>query len=164
MNLRIWSGLRVRWGHQQEHRPQRPTESSDPTQHAKGRTGNCPGPRKETTSTRNVTQGGQESSTDHGCISTEVRPTIAPVGPCSHWAGARDCCQHRKGAGVIAEVTKHRLIVIILQPWTHRHRNAATDPFVSGRCLESDGAQGPPTCKLACCLLPCSGFMGRRGL
>ena len=31
---------------QQEHRPQRPTESSDPTQHAKGRTGDCPGPRK----------------------------------------------------------------------------------------------------------------------
>ena len=30
------------------HRPQRPTERSDPTQHAKGRTGDCPGPRKET--------------------------------------------------------------------------------------------------------------------
>ena len=27
-----------------EHRPQRPTERSDPTQHAKGRTGDCPGP------------------------------------------------------------------------------------------------------------------------
>ena len=33
--------------HQQEHRPHRPTESSDPTQHAKGRTGVCPGPREE---------------------------------------------------------------------------------------------------------------------
>ena len=44
--------------HQQEHRPQRPTESSDRTQHAKGRTGDCPGPRKETTTRRNVTQGG----------------------------------------------------------------------------------------------------------
>ena len=44
--------------HQQEHRPQRPTESSDPTQHAKGRTGDCPGPRKGTTTRRNVTQGG----------------------------------------------------------------------------------------------------------
>ena len=43
--------------HQQEHRPQRPTESSDPTQHAKGRTGDCPGPRKGTTTRRNVTQG-----------------------------------------------------------------------------------------------------------
>ena len=44
--------------HQQEHRPQRPTESSDPTQHAKGRTGDCPGPRKETTTRRTVTRGG----------------------------------------------------------------------------------------------------------
>ena len=35
-------------------------ESSDPTQHAKGRTGDCPGPRKETTTRRNVTQGGGE--------------------------------------------------------------------------------------------------------
>ena len=44
--------------HQQEHRPQRPTESSDPTQHAKGRMGDCPGRRKETTNRRNVTRGG----------------------------------------------------------------------------------------------------------
>ena len=43
---------------QQEHRPQRPTESSDPTQHAKGRTGDRPGPRKGATTRRNVTQGG----------------------------------------------------------------------------------------------------------
>ena len=49
---------RTRKRHQQEHRPQRPTESSDPTQHAKGRTGDCPGPRKGTTTRRNVTQGG----------------------------------------------------------------------------------------------------------
>ena len=35
---------RTRKRHQQEHRPQRPTERSDPTQHAKGRTGDCPGP------------------------------------------------------------------------------------------------------------------------
>ena len=32
--------------------------SSDPTQHAKGRTGDCPGPRKGTTTRRNVTRGG----------------------------------------------------------------------------------------------------------
>ena len=50
--------LRTRKRHQQEHQPQRPTESSDPTQHAKGRTGDCPGPRKETATRRNVTQGG----------------------------------------------------------------------------------------------------------
>ena len=46
---------RTRKRHQQEHRPQRPTESSNPTQHAKGRTGDCPGPRKGTTTRRNVT-------------------------------------------------------------------------------------------------------------
>ena len=49
---------RTRKRHQQEHRPQRPTERSDPTQHAKGRTGDCPGPRKGATTRRNVTQGG----------------------------------------------------------------------------------------------------------
>ena len=49
---------RTRKRHQQEHRPQRPTERSDPTQHAKGRTGDCPGPRKGTTTRRNVTTGG----------------------------------------------------------------------------------------------------------
>ena len=49
---------RTRKRHQREHRPQRPTERSDPTQHAKGRPGDCPGPRKETTTGRNVTQGG----------------------------------------------------------------------------------------------------------
>ena len=48
---------RTRKRHQQEHRPQRPTERSDPTQHAKGRPGDCPGPRKGTTTRRNVTRG-----------------------------------------------------------------------------------------------------------
>ena len=42
----LWAP-RTRKRHQQEHRPQRPTERSNPTQHAKGRTGDCPGPRKE---------------------------------------------------------------------------------------------------------------------
>ena len=45
---------RTRKRHQQEHRPQRPTESSDPTQHAKGRTGDRPGPRKGATTRRNA--------------------------------------------------------------------------------------------------------------
>ena len=49
---------RTRKRHPQEHRPQRPTERSDPTQHAKGRTGDCPGPRKGATTRRNVTWGG----------------------------------------------------------------------------------------------------------
>ena len=48
---------RTRKRHQQEHRPQRLTERSDPTQHAKGRTGDCPGPRQETANRRNVTRG-----------------------------------------------------------------------------------------------------------
>ena len=47
--------LRTRKRHQQEHRPQRPTERSDPTQHAKERTGDCPGPREGATTRRNVT-------------------------------------------------------------------------------------------------------------
>ena len=50
---------RTRKRHQQEHRPQWPTESGNPPQHAKGRTGDCPGPRKGTTTRRNVTQGVQ---------------------------------------------------------------------------------------------------------
>ena len=49
---------RTRKQHQQEHRPQPPTERSDPTQHAKGRTGDCPGPRKGATTRQNVTGGG----------------------------------------------------------------------------------------------------------
>ena len=53
----VWAP-RTRKRHQQEHWPQRPTESSDPTQHAKGRTGDRPGHRKEATTRRNVTQGG----------------------------------------------------------------------------------------------------------
>ena len=54
---------RTRKRHQQEHRPQRPTERSDPTQHAKGRPGDCPGPRKGTTTRQNVTrEGGQGAS------------------------------------------------------------------------------------------------------
>ena len=44
--------------HQQEHQPQRPTESSGAMQHVNGRTGDCPGPLKETTTRRNVTGGG----------------------------------------------------------------------------------------------------------
>ena len=49
--------LRTRQRHRQEHRPQRPTERSDPTQHAEGRTGDCPGPRKGATTRRTVTRG-----------------------------------------------------------------------------------------------------------
>ena len=38
----------------------------DPTHHAKGRKGGCPGPRKETTTRRNVTQGGGAGATPGG--------------------------------------------------------------------------------------------------
>ena len=44
--------------------PQQPTDRSNPTQHAKGRTGDCPGPRIETATRRNVTQGGGLNSPD----------------------------------------------------------------------------------------------------
>ena len=53
-----------------EHRPQRPTESSDPTQHAKGRTGDRPGPRKGATTRRNVTQGGH-TEWGRSCLSCQ---------------------------------------------------------------------------------------------
>ena len=67
---------RTRKRHQQEHRPQRPTERSDPTQHAKGRTGDCPGPRKGATTGRNVTHGG-------GVVGVQTRGGAPPpvVGP-----------------------------------------------------------------------------------
>ena len=55
--------LPTRKRHHTEQRPQRPSEHSDPTQHAKGRTGDCPGPRKETATRWNVTRGFSQ-----GCI------------------------------------------------------------------------------------------------
>ena len=72
---------RTRKRRQQEHRPQRPTERSDPTQHAKGRTGDCPGPRKGATTRRHVTQGGG------GCLRTadDRRKSPPPtLGPAPH--------------------------------------------------------------------------------
>ena len=63
---------RTRKRHQQEHRPQRPTESSDPTQHAKGRTGDRPGPRKGATTRRNVTQGGYPNASFQCIIAAGV--------------------------------------------------------------------------------------------
>ena len=72
---------RTRKRHQQEHRPQRPTESSNPTQHARGRTGDCPGPRKGTTTRRNVTQGGKTSgcATLWGGSKARVLPMVAKI-------------------------------------------------------------------------------------
>ena len=68
----VGAGTRKR--HQQEHWPQRPTECSDPTQHAKGRTGDCPGPRKGATTRRTVTRGG-------GTVGTPQPPKLAVPRP-----------------------------------------------------------------------------------
>ena len=86
---------RTRKRHRQEHRPQRPIERSDPTQHAKGTTGDCPGPRKGATTRRNVTQGGDGG----GGGSMEGRwgagsPRPVPAGE-GHHEGARDPLVHR---------------------------------------------------------------------
>ena len=67
--------------HRQEHRPQRPTERSDPTQHAKGRTGDCRGPRKETTTRRNVTQGGSDVVERPYTAGEAPPPPPRPKGP-----------------------------------------------------------------------------------
>ena len=72
---------RTRKRHQQEHRPQRPTERSDPTQHAKGRTGDRPGPRKETTR-RSVTRGGAGGRV---LLNNSASPAPPPP-PLSNWA------------------------------------------------------------------------------
>ena len=69
--------LRTRKRHQQEHRPQRPTERSDPTQHAKGRTGDCPGPRKGATTRRNVTRGGTGKRVSTPTLG--LHPTATPT-------------------------------------------------------------------------------------
>ena len=77
---------RTRKRHQQEHRPQRPTESSDPTQHAKGRTGDRPGPRKGATTRRNVTQGvGRGMCGMCLCRACGVYPSLCDSGP--RWSG-----------------------------------------------------------------------------
>ena len=82
---------RTRKRHQQEHRPQRPTERSDPTQHAKGRTGDCPGPRKGATTRRNVTQGARQGGQGVGEVPLR-RPSLQPV----LWR-TRGAREHRPG-------------------------------------------------------------------
>ena len=65
-----------------------PTESSDPTQHAKGRTGDRPGPRKGATTRRNVTQGG--SGPPLGPLRRTVERSGRP-------GKGRNLCQDRGG-------------------------------------------------------------------
>ena len=85
--------LRTRKRHQQEHRPQRPIESSNPTQHAKGRTGDCPGPHKGTTTRRNVTQGG--TSPPFQCIPAPQPPPPPPPGVTGHGRHHAVACARR---------------------------------------------------------------------
>ena len=75
---------RTRKRHQREHRPQRPTERSDPTQHAKGRAGDRPGPRKETATRRNVVQSNKEEphTSAHGLSPTgSFLPRVVSAAP-----------------------------------------------------------------------------------
>ena len=76
---------RPRKRHQQEHRPQRPTERSDPTQHAKGRTGDCPGPRKGATTRRNVTQGGAGNCSRSPAPHTLTPEQASTIQSAWHW-------------------------------------------------------------------------------
>ena len=71
-----WAPL-TRKQYHMDRRPQRPSESVDPTQHAKGKTGDCPGPRKETATRRNAKGGGGRDALEGG----EVRPSPAPGRP-----------------------------------------------------------------------------------
>ena len=99
---------RTRKRHQPEHRPQRPTESSEPTQHAKGRTGDCPGPRKETTTRRNVTRGGGGGLTmpstplyavsgSRSTVSLPLHCTLTALGTCLRRCDRfSSCVVHRR--------------------------------------------------------------------
>ena len=82
---------RTRKRHQQEHRLQRPSERSDPTQHAKGRTGDCPGPHRETATGRHVTQGGGGGLSPDACPLNAVRPPKLAMGRPLCLAPARPC-------------------------------------------------------------------------
>ena len=90
---------RTRKRHQQEHRPQRPTERSDPTQHAKGRTGDRPGPRKGATTRRNVTQGGAQQRRQWS-NSNAVRPRRGRRGDARHAPRAERLAGRRTGRHV----------------------------------------------------------------
>ena len=87
---------RTRKRHQQEHRPQRPTASSDSTQHAKGRTGDRPGPRKGATTRRNVTQGAKQT-----LVVSAILRLSEPAGGNRrdhHWGPAAQAPHHGLGS------------------------------------------------------------------
>ena len=85
--------LRTRKQQQQEHRPQQPTESN-PTQHAKGRTGDHPGPRRSATTRRNVTQGA--GSPPHPPL-LKGAPPPPPLPP--SWTTGHPCRHNRRDRG-----------------------------------------------------------------
>ena len=126
--------------HPQEHRPQQPTESSDPTQHAKGRTGDCPGPRKGATTRRNVTRGGGWSEGGGVPVPQAPKPPHAPEAsppttttsarPGALWGRGKRVCE---GAGPLEapEGGRGRL-------GTGRTRQSPDTK--TGRCLE-DGVE-----------------------
>ena len=72
---------RTRKRHQQEHRPQRPTESSDPTQHAKGRTGDCPG-QQQPDGMSHRGGGGDCSCVGPSGVLTPLPPIAPALPPC----------------------------------------------------------------------------------
>ena len=78
---------RTRKRHQQEHRPQRPTESSAPTQHAKGRTGDRPGPHKETTTRRNSHRGGRAPFNNSAPLGGGGADPPTPLKGAQGWGG-----------------------------------------------------------------------------
>ena len=122
-HTKYWAPL-TRKRHQQEHRPQRPTERSDPTQHAKGRTGDRPGPNKGATTRRNVTQGGGGGGTD---VTVTGLETANPRQSCS----ACVC-----GGGYIGQGRSRLAISVCQQGPTEPH--AARGTFL----LSSGGAGG----------------------
>ena len=140
---------RTRKQHQQERRPQRPTERSDLTQHAKGRTRDLPGPRKGATTRWNVTRGGGGGLGRGGygfgirwlgqsvglqekwLCTTGKRDTFgsAPPPPQTHEAGARGDGQVDGECAATAPPTP-----------TPRARSAAAE------CHGHRGAAGPGPC------------------
>ena len=122
---------RTRKRHQPEHQPQRPTERSDPTQHAKGRTGDCPGPRKGATTRRNVTWGGGGGGRgDWGqCVAAYLPPGrsssngLRPIRPM--------CCTEGPPRPVPSPEPANRLATSICQLRHDQMEQAPTEPHTT---------------------------------
>ena len=114
----------MRKRHQQEHRPQRPTKCSDPTQHGKGITGDCPGPRKETATRQNVTQGGWDKAPQSCCSPGSRRRPLTS-------------CHSRRSRGLPSPrptwVTKNHQSCCVGPPFLFRPRRQVVAPTHSGR-------------------------------